>query len=199
MEISVEMVNELRKITQISIMECKKALIESNGDINKAVEILRKRGLDIAGKKATREVKEGIIVSYVHLNNKIGVLVELMCETDFVAKSEDFKILGKEIAMQIAACNPKYLIPTEIPEDIIEKEKEIYRAQFLESGKPERVIENIVKGKLEKFYEQICLLEQRYVRDEKLKIKDLIASTISKLGENIKVSRFVRFELGEKI
>lgn len=199
MKISAQMINELRKITQISIMECKKALIESEGDIDKAVEILRKKGLDIAGKKSSREAKEGIIASYVHLNSKIGVLVELMCETDFVAKSEEFKTLGKEIAMQIAACNPKYLEPSDVPKDVIEKEKEIYRAQFLGSGKPEKIIDNIVNGKLEKFYEQVCLLEQKYVRDEKLKVKDLIVSEISKLGENIKIGRFVRFELGERL
>lgn len=195
-EITSEMIKIIRDKTQAGMVDCKKALIESDGDMDKAVEYLRKKGLASADKKMGREVTEGIVASYIHSNSKIGVLVELKCATDFVARNEDFVALAKEISMQIAAANPLYVKPEDVPADIIEKEKEIYREQMKNSGKPENVIEKIVEGKLDKFYSEVCLLEQEFIKDNSVKIKDLIKQKIAVFGENIEVGKFSRFQIG---
>ena len=196
-EISAGMVKELREKTGAGMMDCKKALSEVNGDIDKAVEFLRKKGLATAQKRAGRALNEGIIQSYIHMTGKLGVLVEVNCETDFVAKNEDFQEFAKNIAMHIAASNPLGITAEDVPEDLIEKEKEIYRAQALEMGKPENVIDKIVEGKLKKFYEESCLLNQPYVRDTDISVADLLAELIAKIGENISIKRFVRYQIGE--
>ena len=195
--ISAKIVKQLREKTGVGIMDCKKALSECEGDINKAIEFLRKKGLAIAAKRAGRAMTEGVIQPYVHLGGKLGVLVEVNCETDFVAKNDDFKEFAKNIAMQIAATNPLGIDTSDISEDIINKEKEIYRAQTQAAGKPEKVIEKIVEGKLKKFFSESCLLNQAYVRDPHLTIADLLNDLISKMGENISIKRFVRFQIGE--
>ncbi|MBW2486495.1 MAG: translation elongation factor Ts [Deltaproteobacteria bacterium] len=196
-KISAGMVKELREKTGAGMMDCKKALSEVNGDMDKAVEFLRKKGLATAQKRAGRALNEGIIQSYIHMTGKLGVLVEVNCETDFVAKNEDFQEFAKNIAMHIAASNPLGITPEDVPEDLIEKEKEIYRAQALEMGKPENVIDKIVEGKLKKFYEESCLLNQPYVRDTDISVADLLAELIAKIGENISIKRFVRYQIGE--
>ncbi|MGD9056515.1 MAG: translation elongation factor Ts [Desulfobacterales bacterium] len=196
-KISAGMVKELREKTGAGMMDCKKALSEVNADMDKAVEFLRKKGLATAQKRAGRALNEGIIQSYIHMTGKLGVLVEVNCETDFVAKNEDFQEFGKNIAMHIAASNPLGISPEDVPEDLIEKEKEIYRAQALEMGKPENVIDKIVEGKLKKFYEESCLLNQPYVRDTNLSVADLLNELIAKIGENISIKRFVRYQIGE--
>ena len=193
--ITASMVKELREKTNAGMMECKKALQEVDGNIEKAIEFLRKRGLDLADKKSSRATKEGVIGSYIHSNNKIGVLVEVSCETDFVAKNEEFKELVKDLTLQIASAMPQYLSREEIPEEIIAKEKEIYAEQV--KGKPENIIDKIVEGKLEKFYKQVCLLDQQFVKDDKKTISDLLKEKIAKLGENMAIKRFVRFQVGE--
>lgn len=197
MEISAELVKELRQRTGIGMMECKKALQESKGDIEKAITILRKKGYARAKEKMSRETSEGVIGSYIHLDGKIGVLVEVNCESDFVARNEDFKELVKNVAMQIAASNPKYVSSEDVPPEELEKEKEIIREQFKDSGKPPEIVEKIVEGKSKKFYEEVCLEDQPYIKDDKISVKQLVASYIAKLGENIKISRFARFELGQ--
>ena len=196
MEIKAGLVNELRQRTGIGMMECKKALIESDGDIEKAITILRKKGHDRAEKKMSRETSEGIVGSYIHLNGKIGVLVEVNCESDFVARNDDFKELVKNIAMHIAAADPKYVSSDEIPKKILDEEKEIIKEQFKDSNKPADIIDKIVEGKLGKFYQEVCLLDQIYIKDDKVSIKDLMASFIAKFGENIKINKFARFEVG---
>jgi elongation factor Ts len=190
------MVKELREKTGVGMMQCKKALTESGGDMERAVDILRERGLAGAQKKAGRTASEGVIASYIHMD-KLGVLIELNCETDFVAKTEDFRALAKDIAMHIAAANPPYLSREDVPQDVIEKEKNIYRSQV--SGKPAHIVEKILEGKLEKFYEEACLLDQVFVKDpeQKQKVRDLITGKVAKLGENIVLRRFARFQLGE--
>lgn len=195
--ITASMVKELREKTGSGMMECKKALSEAGGNMDKAVEILRQKGLASAQKRAGRTASEGLIASYVHMG-KLGVLVEVNCETDFVARTDDFRELAKDIAMHIAAANPSYLSREDVPEEVINKEKEIYRAQI--TGKPEHIVEKILNGKLEKFYEEICLLEQVFVKDpeQKQKINDLITEKVAKLGENIVVKRFSRLQLGEE-
>ena len=195
--ISAKTVKQLREKTGVGIMDCKEALSECDGDINKAIEFLRKKGLAIAARRAGRAMTEGVIQPYVHLGGKLGVLVEVNCETDFVAKNDDFKEFAKNIAMQIAATNPLGIDTSDISEDIINKEKEIYRAQTQAAGKPEKVIEKIVEGKLKKFFSESCLLNQAYVRDPHLTIADLLNDLISKMGENISIKRFVRFQIGE--
>ena len=197
MNITADSVKELREQTGAGLMDCKKALTEAGGSIEKAVDILRQKGLAMAAKKASRGASEGVIGSYIHMD-KIGVLVEVNCETDFVAKTDDFRRLVKDIAMHIAASNPFYLKREDIQPDVIEKEKNIYAAQI--TNKPPHVVEKIVEGKLEKFYTDFCLLEQIFVKDteQKKKVKDIITETVAKLGENIVVKRFVRFQLGEK-
>jgi elongation factor Ts len=197
MKITSELVKELRQRTGIGIMECKKALEESKGDLEKAIIILRKRGYDRAKKKMSRETSEGAIGSYIHMNGKIGVLVEVNCESDFVARNQEFQDLIKNIAMHIAATNPKYLSSENIPEQEIEEEKEIIRAQFKDSGKPPEVIEKIVEGKLKKFYQEVCLLDQPYIKDQSMTINQLLSYYITKFGENIRIRRFTRYQLGE--
>lgn len=196
MEITAELVKELRQRTGIGMMECKKALQESSGDIEKAITILRKKGHARAKDKMNRETAEGVIGSYIHLNGKLGVLVEVNCESDFVARNKEFQELVKNIAMHIAAANPQYVNSEEIPPDVLEKEKEIIREQFKDSNKPPQIIEKIVEGKLNKYYEEVCLMEQPYIKDDKISVKQLLASFIAKFGENTRVRRFVRFELG---
>lgn len=191
------MVKELRQRTGIGVMECKEALKESKGDIEKAIVILRKKGYARAKDKLSRETAEGVIGSYIHLNGKIGVLVEVGCESDFVARNTEFVELVKNIAMHIAASRPKYVSSEEIPPDVLEQEKEITREQFKDSKKPAEIVEKIVQGKLSKYYEEVCLLDQAYIKDDKVSVKKLVASYIAKFGENIKVKRFARFELGE--
>ena len=197
MKITTDLVKELRERTGIGIMECKKALEESKGDLEKAILILRKRGYDRAKKKMARETTEGVIGSYIHSNQKIGVLVEVNCETDFVARNQEFQDLVKNIAMHIAAASPRYLSPEDIPQKELEEEKEIIREQFKDSGKPPQVIEKIIEGKLKKFYEEVCLLNQPYIKDPSMTINQLVSYYISKFGENIRIKRFIRYQLGE--
>lgn len=195
-EVTSEMIKELREKTQAGMVDCKKALVETDGDMEKAVDFLRKKGLASADKKMGREVTEGIVASYIHSNSKIGVLVELKCATDFVARNEDFITLAKEIAMQIAAANPLFVSTDQVPAEMVEREKDIYREQMKTSGKPENVVEKIVEGKLAKYYSDICLLEQEYIKDGSVKIKDLIKQKIAIFGENIEVGKFSRFQIG---
>ncbi len=195
--ISAAMVKQLREKTGAGMMDCKNALSEVEGDIEKAIEFLRKKGLATAQKRAGRALSEGIIQSYIHMNGKLGVLVEVNCETDFVAKNKDFQKFAKNIAMHIAASNPLGITPEDVSEEIIEKEKEIYRAQALDMGKPENVTDKIVEGKLNKFYQESCLLNQPYVRDTDISIADLLNELIARIGENITIKRFVRYQIGE--
>lgn len=197
MEVTAEMVKELRQRTGIGVMECKAALEESEGDIDKAIAILRKKGYARAKEKMNRETTQGLVHSYIHLDGKLGVLVEVNCESDFVARNDEFKELVKNIAMQIAAANPRFVSPEEIPAAELEEEKEIIRAQLQDMKKPPEIIEKIVEGKLKKFYEEVCLLHQPYIKDDKITVQQLIASHIAKIGENIRVRRFARFELGK--
>ena len=197
--ISAKLVKELRERTGAGMMDCKKALAEVGGDIEKAVSFLREKGLAAAAKKAGRVAAEGLVESYIHGNGRIGVLVEVNCETDFVAKTDEFKEFVKDIAMQIAAAKPEYVSREEVPESVIEKEKEILKAQALNEGKPEHIVEKMVEGRIEKYYKEVCLLDQPFIKDADLTIKELINEKISKIGENIVVRRFARFELGEGI
>jgi elongation factor Ts len=197
MEIKAEVVKELRQRTGIGMMECKQALKEAKGDIEKAIIVLRKKGYARAQDKMSRETAEGIIGSYIHLNEKIGVLVEVNCESDFVARNDGFKELVKNIALHIAASNPKYVSSEDISPEVLDQEKEIIREQFKDSKKPPEIIDKIVQGKLGKFYEEVCLLEQPYVKDDKVSIKQFLASYIAKFGENIQIKRFARYELGQ--
>lgn len=196
-EITAIMVKDLRDQTGAPFIDCKNALNEVDGNIEKAIEILRIKGVAKASKKAGRETHEGTISSYIHAGGKIGVLLEINCETDFVARNEEFQNLSKEVAMQIAANNPKYVNKEDVPEKEIEKEKELLKAEVIQSGKSEEIADKIVNGRIDKFYEEICLLEQPYIREPKTKISDLVSSFIAKIGENIVVKRFVRFQLGE--
>ena len=196
-EVTAEMVKTLREKTGAGIMECKSALNEAGGNFDKAVDILRKKGIASASKKIGRTAIEGVIEAYIHAGSKIGVMVEINCETDFVARTQDFKIFAKDIAMQIAAANPLYVDRESVPATIIEKEKEIYAEQSKTSGKPAPVIEKMVQGKLEKFYKEVCLLEQSYIRDPNVVVGDLLKSMIAKVGENIIIRRFARFQIGE--
>ncbi|HOO71643.1 MAG TPA: translation elongation factor Ts [Spirochaetota bacterium] len=195
-DVTSEMIKELRDKTQAGMLDCKKALIETGGNMDKAVELLRKKGLASADKKMGREASEGIVASYIHNNKKLGVLLELKTVTDFVARNQDFQDLAKELCMQVAASNPLYVNISDVPEQEIEKEKDIYRAQMKDSGKPENVIEKIIEGKLNKYYQDVCLLEQEYIKDPAVKIKDLIKEKIANYGENIEVGKFVRFQIG---
>ncbi len=198
MEINAKMVKELREKTGIGIMKCKEALKESSGDMEKAIEYLRKKGLSDASKRMGRSVKEGKIDAYIHFGGKVGAMAELYCESDFVAKTEDFQQLLKDILMQIASENPLYLQPEDIPEEVLEKEKEIYKAQMADSGKPDHILDKIAEGKLKKFYQQVCLLDQPFIKDNDVTIRELIKGKIAKIGENIKVGRFARFRIGEE-
>lgn len=198
MTIDMELVKKLREQTGISILECKKAIEEAKGDLTQAAEILRKKGFEKAKAKSSRATNQGAVGAYIHMKGKIGVLVELGCETDFVAKNEDFQELIKDIAMQIAAMNPRYVSEKDIPEAVLEKEKEIYREQLAKSGKPAAIVDKIVEGKLGKFYAESCLLHQSFFKDEKITIEKLIAEKIHKTGENIVVKRFTRYQMGEE-
>lgn len=195
--ISAQMVKELREKTGVGMMDCKKALAESDGDMEKAVEFLRKKGLATAQKRAGRATSEGIVQAYIHMGGKIGVLVEVNCESDFVAKNEDFQAFAKNIAMHIAATNPVGIAPEDVPAAVVEKEMEIYRGQAREMGKPEKMLEKIAEGKMAKFFKDNCLLNQPYVRDPDLTIADLLNETIAKIGENISIRRFARFQIGD--
>jgi elongation factor Ts len=197
MEISVELVKDLRQRTGAGVIDCKTALQEAKGNMDAAIDYLRRKGLATAAKKAGRIATDGLVSSYIHAGGKMGVLVEINCETDFVAKTEDFQTFVKNIAMHIAAANPQYIRREEIPEEVLEREREIYRTQALDAGKPQKVIDKIIEGKMERFYSEVCLLEQTYVRDSDLTIKELLEAMIAKVGENIAIRRFTRFQLGE--
>ena len=197
MGITAAAVSELRARTGCGMMDCKKALVECNGDAEKAIEYLREKVLAKAAKKADRNAKDGRIFSYIHNTGKVGVMVEIDCETDFVAKTDDFQQLGHDVAMQIAAAKPEYVAPEDVPADVLEREKSVYREQLLAEGKPAAIIDKILEGKVRKFYEQVCLLEQPWIRDDEKKIKDLVIAQIAKMGENMKIRRFSRFSIGE--
>jgi elongation factor Ts len=197
MAITAEQVKQLRDKTGAGMMDCKNALNETGGDMDKAIESLRKKGLASAAKRAGRATKDGMIGHYIHMGGKVGVIVEVNCETDFVARTEDFQTLAKEIAMHIAAAAPVYVRREDVPADVLEKEKEIYRAQFAGQNKPEAVINKIAEGKLESFFSQVCLMDQPSVRDPNVSIKQMVANAAAKTGENVTISRFARFKLGE--
>jgi len=199
MGISASMVKQLREKTGAPMMNCKKALVESNGDIEKAVTYLREKNLVTVSKKVGRATTEGIVSSYIHPGSKLGVMLELNCETDFVAQNDDFKELSKNIVMHIAALSPLYTSREDVDPDILEKEKEIYITQAKNSGKPEKVWDKIVTGRMEKFFSEVCLMEQTYIKDDKLTITDVINELIAKLGENISIKRFIRYQLGEEL
>jgi len=196
-EITAQMVKELRDKTGAGMMHCKKALGESGGDIEKAVKYLREQGIASASKKSGRATSEGLIYSYIHPGDKLGVLVEINCETDFVARTEDFKNFAKDIAMQIAAADPRVVDREELTAEVIAAEREVYHNQALKEGKPEKIVDKIIDGKLEKFYSEACLMEQPFVKDGDRAIGDVVTGIIGKLGENVKIRRFVRFRLGE--
>lgn len=198
MEIKANMVQELRKKSNAGMMDCKTALTEANGDIVKAEQILKEKGLARADKKAMRATREGVIESYIHLGSKIGVLLEVNCETDFVARNEMFKQFVHDIALHIAASAPVYVSPADVPGEVVEKEKELYKKQALNDGKPENIAEKVAEGRMKKYYEENVLLEQFFVKDNDVKIGDLVKQNISKLGENIVIKRFCRFVLGEE-
>ncbi|WP_331488074.1 translation elongation factor Ts [Caminicella sporogenes] len=198
MAITAAMVKELREKTGAGMLDCKKALTEANGDMEKAVEILREKGLAKAAKKAGRIAAEGIVEAYIH-GGRIGVIVEINTETDFVAKNDEFKVFAKDIAMQIAATNPQYVSREQVPQDVIEKEKEILRNQALNEGKPEKIVDKMVQGRIEKYFKEVCLLEQPFIKNPDITVQDLLHEKIAKIGENISIRRFVRFEVGEGI
>lgn len=197
MAITASEVKELRERTGAGMMDCKNALVEANGDMERAIEILREKGLAAAAKKAGRIASEGIVEAYIHGNGRIGVLVEVNCETDFVANTKEFRSFVHDIALQIAAANPQYISRDDVPAEVLEKEKEILRQQALNEGKPENILDRIVEGRIEKFYKDACLLEQPFIRDPDRTIKDIVTEQIAKLGENISVRRFTRYEMGE--
>lgn len=194
---SAQLVKELRQITGAGMMDCKKALEANNDNMDKAIEFLREKGLAAASKKAGRIAAEGVVESYIHMGGKIGVLVEVNCETDFVAKTDDFKNMVRDIAMHIAATNPLYLNKEDVPDDVVEKEKAILKAQALNEGKPEKIVEKMVEGRISKFYQEICLMEQSFVKDPDKTIAQIVSEKIAKIGENIKVRRFTRYQMGE--
>ncbi|HUE89587.1 MAG TPA: translation elongation factor Ts [Vicinamibacterales bacterium] len=196
-KITAEMVKQLRDKTGAGMMDCKAALTEANGDMEKAIDILRKKGLASAAKRAGRATRDGVIGHYIHMGGKVGVLVEVNCETDFVARTDDFQTLARELAMHIAAAAPLYVKREDVPAEVLEKEKEIYRAQFAGQNKPANVIDKIAEGKLESYYSQVCLLDQPSVRDPNITIQQMVAAAAAKTGENVTISRFARFKLGE--
>ncbi len=196
MKITAQMVKELRQATGAGVLDCRKALEASNGDFDKAVTLLREKGLAAAAKKASREAKEGLVGVYVHPGAKMAAIVEVNCETDFVARTEEFQQLAKDLAMQVVAARPRWLTPEDVPAEVLEAEKAIYRKQLADQGKPEHIMDRIIEGKLKKFYEETCLMEQDFIKNPDVKIKDLITEHIARLGENIKVRRFARFEVG---
>ncbi len=197
MSFTAQDVAKLRQQTGVGMMECKKALTDANGDFEKAIVLLRERGLKAVDKKQNRIASEGAVASYIHMGGKIGVLVEVNCETDFVAKSDDFQVLVKDIAMQIAAANPKYVREEEVDPSELEKEKEILKVQALNEGKPANIVERMIEGRIKKYYEDVCLLNQPFVKDSSKTIKDILTEATLKIGEKISVRRFVRYELGE--
>ncbi len=197
--ITADQVKELRARTGAGIMDCKKALGETQGDMEAAIDFLRKKGLSAAARKAGRVASEGLVSSYIHAGGKIGVLVEVNCETDFVARNEDFQNLVRDIAMHIAAARPLYLKREDVPTDVVERERKVYLEQARESGKPEKILDKIVEGRMGKFFGEVCLMEQTFVKDTDLSISDLITNSIAKIGENIQIRRFTRYELGEGI
>ena len=197
MAVSASQVKELRERTGAGMMDCKKALEEAGGDMDKAIEILREKGLSAAAKKAGRIATEGVVESYIHAGGRIGVLVEINCETDFVAKTDTFKEFARDIAMQIAASSPKYVRKEDVPQEELDKEREILRTQALNEGKPEKVVDKIVEGRIGKYYEENCLLEQQFIKDPDKTISQLLNEKIAQIGENISIRRFVRYELGE--
>ena len=196
-EITAQVVKQLRDRTGAGMMECKAALTEANGDVDQAEVVLRKRGIASAGKKSTRATKQGTIGTYIHPGAQLGVMIEVNCESDFVARTEDFQELVKDLAMQIAAADPQFIRREEVTPAAIEKEKDIQRSRALSEGKPEKVVEKIIEGRMSKFYEEICLMEQPFVKEPSIKIEDLVKTKIAKLGENISVARFVRFKVGD--
>jgi elongation factor Ts len=196
--ITAVMVKELREITGAGMMDCKAALQETNGDLDKAVDVLRKKGIAKAEKKASREVKDGLVEAYIHAGGKLGVLVEINCETDFVAKTNDFKEFARNMAMQVAATNPLSVAREEVPQNVIDREMEIYKDQAKDSGKPDHIIEKIAQGKLDKFYAENVLLEQAYIRNPDKTVKDYLTEIIAKLGENITIRQFARFRIGDE-
>jgi elongation factor Ts len=196
-QVSPALVKELREKTNAGMMDCKQALVEAGADIEKAEEILRKKGIASASKKASRSAKDGLIASYIHLQGRVGVLIEVNCETDFVAKNENFREFVKDLTLHIAAAHPSYVSREQVPAELIEREREIYRAQV--KGKPENVVEKIADGKLDKFYSSICLLDQAFIKNPDQTIKELVASKIAELGENIVIRRFARYAVGEDL
>ncbi len=199
MEITTEMIRELRKTTGVGILECRKALQEANGDYDKAVDYLREKGMKKAAKRADRDASDGVVELYSHGDGRIGVMLELNCETDFVARGEAFRELAHEIALQIAAASPIYVKEEDIPEDVLEHEREIARKQALEEGKPENIVEKIVEGRIKKYKEEVCLMMQKYIRDDSRTVHDLLMENVGAIGENLVVRRFQRWELGEHI
>jgi len=197
LEITTSMVKELREATGAGVLDCKKALEASGGDLEKAKAYLREKGLAAAAKKAGRVAKEGLIEAYVHTGGRVGALIQLDCETDFVARTEEFKALAHDLAMQVVAAKPLYLAPEDIPPDVLEEEKNVYRAQARDAGKPEHIMERIVEGKLQKHFQEVCLMRQPFIKDDDLTVQDILTRTIAKLGENIVMRRFARFELGD--
>lgn len=199
MDISAQMVKDLRSKTNAGMMDCKKALVETKGDFDKAVDYLRQKGLATAAKRSGRETREGVVHSYIHGGGKLGVLVEVNCETDFVARNEQFRQFANDMAMQVAAASPLAVLREELDQSLIEREKEIYRQQAIESGKPEKVVDKIVEGKLNKYYSEVCLMEQPFIKDTDKSVADVLNETIVAIGENISVRRFVRYQLGESL
>ncbi len=199
MNITVDMVKELRIKTNAGMMDCKEALVASDGNFEKAIDYLRKKGMSAATKRSSKAAKDGTVAFYIHMGGKIGVLVELNCETDFVAKTEAFQTLAKDLAMHVAASNPIYVRPEQIPADALEREKEIYKSQLLTEKKPEKIWDKIIDGKLKKYYEEVCLLQQKFIKNTDITVETLVNEMIAKSGENIIVRRFARFQLGEEI
>ncbi len=199
MEVSASTVKELREKTGAGVMDCKKALAECAGDLEKAVDSLRRKGLAAAAKKMGRVAAEGLVGAYIHAGGKIGVMVELDCETDFVARTPEFQALLKELAMQVAAASPRYIRREEVSPEELEREREIYRRQALDSGKPEKIADKIVEGKMDRFYSEVCLLEQAFIKDPDRKVADLVQDAVARLGENIQVRRFMRYQVGEGV
>lgn len=196
MTITSQMVKELRDKTNAGMMDCKKALTETSGDMEKAVDFLRQKGLAVAAKRAGRETREGLVECYIHAGGKLGVMVEVGCETDFVAKTDDFKAFAKNVAMHIAAANPVAVNRDDVPPEVLQREKDIYVNQALESGKPQQIVEKMVVGKVEKYLAEICLMEQKYVKNDQLSVQDLLNELVAKMGENISIKKFARFQIG---
>jgi elongation factor Ts len=199
LSISSTMVKELRDKTGAGIMDCKEALASADGNFDKAIEFLRKKGMSAATKRSSKAAKDGVISSYIHMGGRIGVLVELNCETDFVAKTDNFQLLAKDLTMHVAAANPTYIRAEDIPSEVMEREKEIYRSQAMAEKKPEKIWDKIIEGKLKKYYEDVCLLNQKFIKDTDITVETLINNMIAKTGENIIIRRFIRFQLGEDL